>query len=70
MRTPADRLKAHIKNKGIKQSYISEKTGIDKSSLSAILNGKAKLTVDKLELICWAIECSPGQFLVPRAPGA
>lgn len=70
MGTPAKRLKDHIKEKGIKQSFISEKTGIDKSTLSAILNGKTKLTVDNLELICWVIDCSPGQFLMPRAPGS
>ena len=68
MSTPAERIRNHIKNKGIKQKFISQKTGMKNSTLSAKLNGKAKLTADDLELICWAIECSPSQFLIPRAP--
>jgi transcriptional regulator with XRE-family HTH domain len=68
MSTPAERIAEYIKNKGIKQTFISQKTGIDDSSLSAKLNGKTKLTVDDIELICGAIGCSPSQFLIARAP--
>lgn len=68
MNTPAERILQYIKNKGIKQNFISQKTGMNDSTLSAKLNGKTRLTVDDIELICWAIECSPSQFLVPRAP--
>jgi transcriptional regulator with XRE-family HTH domain len=65
---PADRIKAYIKNHGINQSFICQKTGIDKSSLSAKLNGKSRITADDLELICGTLECSPNEFVIPRQP--
>ena len=58
-----ERLDKFIKENGIKQSFIAERTGIDKSTISAILNGHRKLKADELDIICKkAINKSPSIF--------
>ena len=44
-----ERLANYIKENGIKQSYVAEKSGIPENTLSMILNGKSRLDADKLE---------------------
>lgn len=67
-KTPAERILNYIRNKGISQTFISKKTGINKSTLSAKLNGKTKIVADDIELICGALEIQPAEFLSPRPP--
>lgn len=50
-----ERLNKYIKDNGIKQSFISEKTDIPVNTLSMILNGKIKLDADRLEDILLAL---------------
>lgn len=57
------RIAEYIKNMGIRQSVLCEKTGIDKNAMSGILNGKRKLTVDEFEKLCIAIEKNPNSFM-------
>ena len=52
-------LNNYIKDNGIKQSYIAEKTGIPENTLSMILNGKVKLDADKLVLIVRVLNIDP-----------
>ena len=42
-------IKQVIKEKGIKQTYICEKLGINESVLSLIINGKRKPSQDRLK---------------------
>lgn len=51
----ADYIIAH----GIKQSYISEKTGITVQKLSAMLSGKRKILADEFLSICKALAIDP-----------
>lgn len=52
-------LKQYMKNNGIKQSYLSEKTGITQQTLTAILDGQRKMEVAEYYDICAAIGVSP-----------
>lgn len=54
-----ERLSKYIKENGIKQSYISEKSKIPENTLSMILNGKLRLDADKLEDILIALNIEP-----------
>lgn len=53
-----ERLNKYLKDNGIKQSFVSEKSGIPENTLSMILNGKIKLDADRLEDILLAINLS------------
>jgi len=59
----AQRIKEYIESNGLKQTYVAEKSGIDIATLNAILNGKIRLTVDRLKLICKALDVKPEFFL-------
>lgn len=54
-----ERLNKYIKDNGIKQSYISEKSKIPENTLSMILNGKLRLDADKLQDIITALNIDP-----------
>lgn len=58
------RISEYIKQMGIKQVTICEKTGIPKDALSATLNNKRKMSADEFEKICIAIEKSPNDFML------
>lgn len=49
-------LKIYLAQKGIKQSFISERTGIPESAISRMLNGNIRLTADAFAKICIAVE--------------
>ena len=59
----AQRIKEYIESNGLKQTFVAEKSGIDIATLNAILNGKIRLTVDRLKLICEALDVKPEFFL-------
>ena len=59
----AKKLKAYINEHGLKQTYVAEKSGIDVKTLNAILNGYIRLSVERLEQICKALDVSPNIFL-------
>ena len=58
------RVAEYIRNMGIKQTVISEKTGISVSALSAMLTNRRKMTADEFEKICIAIGKSPNDFMI------
>jgi transcriptional regulator with XRE-family HTH domain len=59
-------IEKYLTTKGIKQSFLSEKTGISEQILSAMLNGKRTIKVDEYFKICEALGISldylRGQF--------
>ena len=54
----AKAIATYMKDHGIKQAYISDKTGLTKHSISCILNGKRKLSVEEYEVICRVLHVS------------
>ena len=67
--TPAIRIKNYLNEKGIKQSFLASRSGINDSTLNAKLNGAIRLNADDIELICAALECEPNNFLRPKVKG-
>lgn len=57
------KIKYHLTSHGIKQIYLSRKTGIKKSTLNAALNGKRRLYVDEFGKICSVLNVNPIDFL-------
>lgn len=45
----------YLKEQGIKQTVISEKTGLTKQIICSALKGKRTLSVDEYEKICRAL---------------
>ena len=58
-----ERITSYIRDFGIKQSVICEKTGIRSDTMSAMMTGKRKMSANEFELICRAIEKSPDDFM-------
>ena len=54
----AKAIATYVKDHGIKQAYISNKTGLSKHAVSCALNGKRKLSVEEYEVICRALNVS------------
>lgn len=54
----------YIKTMGFKQSVIASKTGLSENAVSAILNGKRKMSADEFAKICKAIGKEPNDFMV------
>ena len=57
------KISKYIEENGIKQKYISEKTGIQENVLSMILNGQRKLTADEFVEIIIALKTEPNIFI-------
>lgn len=53
----------YVQNSGIKQSFISDKTGLSPAKVSLILNSNQKMTADELVLFCKALQKSPNDFI-------
>lgn len=49
-------LSDYATEKGVKQTYISQKTGIPVDTISRIFNGKRKILADEFIQICSALE--------------
>lgn len=58
-----DNIAKYIKDNGIKQRMIAEKTGIGECALSAILTRKRKLSADEYEKICVVLKKDPNFFM-------
>lgn len=59
-------IKKHLEEKGIKQSYVSEKTGIPAPILNMMLNGNRKIEVNEYMKICDAIGVPLDQFKLEK----
>lgn len=53
----------YVRNNGIKQSFICEKTGLSPVAVSLILNKNRKMTADELVLFCRALKKQPNDFV-------
>ncbi len=53
----------YIRDNGIKQVKIAEKTGIDEMKISQIVNEKRRLEADEFVLICKALDKKPEFFI-------
>ena len=51
-----DRIKEYLDSKGIRYSYLSEKTGIPANILSPMLNGKREIKALEYFSICSALD--------------
>lgn len=58
------RIASYIADNGIKQSFIADKTGIDKAVISAIMTNKRKMSADEYELIVKALNKTPNDFML------
>jgi transcriptional regulator with XRE-family HTH domain len=58
-----EKVAGYIQNSGIKQSFIVERTGLNKDIVSAILNKKRKMSADEYELFCKALNKTPNDFM-------
>ncbi len=59
----AKALRELINSKGVKYSFISEKTGIPVNQISRSLMGKRRLPADEMVAICNAIGVDIGELL-------
>lgn len=50
------KIKLYMESRGIKQNYLSEKTGIPPQAISAILNGNRKIEAVEYYGICKALK--------------
>lgn len=58
------RISAYIEKIGISQASICKKTDIPPYAMSAMMNGKRKMTADEFEKICRAIDKTPNDFIL------
>lgn len=61
------RIRDYLDNHGIKQTFLSEKTGLTKSQLTQIFCGKRKLEVMEYINICKALKVDFEKFLVDES---
>jgi transcriptional regulator with XRE-family HTH domain len=57
------KIKNYLNNKGISQTFVSNKTGIPISTLNAALNGNRKILAEEYFLICQALEIPLDTFV-------
>lgn len=62
------KIKSYLKDNGISQTFVSEKTGIPLSKLNLSLNGNRRLDFGEYELICGALSVGADRFLEPKKP--
>ena len=63
----ANAIATYLKENGIKQTFLSEKTGLTKHCISFALNGKRKLSIDEYEKICIALNVPYDFFFTKSA---
>lgn len=56
------KIKKYLVENGIKQIFLSEKTGIPISKLNAMLNGKRKIPAEDYFLICEALNIDASEL--------
>ncbi len=56
-------LRDYVKNNGIKQSFLAERTGLKEYSVSDIFCMRRELKADEFMLMCLAINKSPNDFI-------
>ena len=57
-----DRIRAAIRDSGLKQRYIADRTGLKEQFLSAILNGSRRVTADEFFSLCQVLNMTPEEL--------
>ena len=57
------RIKEYLDENGIKYSYVAEEIGIQKSTFSAMLNGRRKIVADEYFDICRVLRVDLSFFM-------
>lgn len=57
-----ERLNEYISENEIKNTYISQETGLTIETISEILAGKRRILADEFLLICTALDIDPNIF--------
>ncbi|MDD3206733.1 MAG: helix-turn-helix transcriptional regulator [Lachnospiraceae bacterium] len=55
-------IKDYLRENGIKQTYLSEETGINQQTLNDMLNGRRRIEATEYMLICRALKVSTNFF--------
>lgn len=58
----AEKLRAAIEERGVKQKFIAEKIGISETALSLMLNGNQKIDVDTFFAIASVLKMTPDEI--------
>lgn len=58
----AEKLRAAIDERGLKQKFIAEKIGISETALSAMLNGNQKIDVETFFAIARVLRMTPDEI--------
>lgn len=58
----AEKLKAAITSRGLKQKFIAEKAGISEAALSAMLSGNQKIDVETFFKIAMVLKMTPDEI--------
>lgn len=56
------KVKEYLDENGIKYSYLSEKIGVPMNTLSLLLNGKRKMSIEEYFAICEALKLPVDTF--------
>lgn len=62
------KLRLYLKENGLTQKYVCDKTGISYERLCRIMRNKGTMRLDEYETICWALGVGVEKFLQPREP--
>jgi len=65
---PAINIGAYLKEIRMKQTDLSIKTGISCPKLSLAFSGKRRLSLQDISNICFILNKTPNDFIVPEAP--
>lgn len=57
-----EKIRQYLKEHGITQAFLVEKTGIPHYKISNMLNGKRRITAEELKMISKALEANPQIF--------
>ena len=57
------KIKIYLENKGIKQKFVADKTGLSESAMSDFCNEKRKVDAVEYYLICKALQLPLDYFL-------
>lgn len=66
----ADEIARYIRENGIKQAFLCERTGLTKHSVSAALHGRRKISVEEYAKICAALNVPYEYFFARRRESA
>lgn len=58
-----EKLRDYLKERGITQQFVINKTGIERSRFNRIINGQIKITADEISLIAKSLGVSSSIFL-------